>query len=95
MNENVGVNDVQQTKKHLTNYPNPFQSTTKFSFETSNGLQEIKIINIQGQQVFSKKISKGQTSMSWDGKNFPNGIYFAKLLLNNNEIANTKLILMK
>ena len=95
MNENVGVNEMHQTKTHLINYPNPFQSTTKFSFETSNGLQEIKIINIQGQQVFSKKISKGQTSMSWDGKNFPNGIYFAKLLLNNNEIANTKLILMK
>ncbi|MCK5823525.1 MAG: endonuclease/exonuclease/phosphatase family protein [Bacteroidales bacterium] len=95
MNENVGVNDVQQTKTHLINYPNPFQSTTKFSFDASNGLQEIKIINLQGQNVFSKRISKGQSSISWDAKNFPDGIYFAKLLLNNNEIANTKLILIK
>ncbi|MBE9467388.1 MAG: endonuclease/exonuclease/phosphatase family protein [Bacteroidetes bacterium] len=95
MNKNVGVNSINKAKTHLVNYPNPFHSTTKFSFEASNGLQEIKIINLQGQTVFSKKISKGQSSISWDGQNFPNGIYFAKLLLNNNEIANTKLILIK
>ena len=93
MNPNLSVTDFTLTTPNFINYPNPFNSETTFSFKIPNGSVDIEIINIQGQTVFAEKIPIGETSIIWNAEGFPDGLYLAKLLLNNNDIATLKLIL--
>ena len=79
----------------LTNYPNPFRTFTKISFNPINGKKdiiEINIYNSKGQRV--KKFSivpseiDGKLSIIWDGKDEFNkplnsGIYFYQLRTGN------------
>lgn len=79
------------TKLELTNYPNPFSTSTTISFSLSpnhKGDPEIKIYNIKGQLVKQFKIKnlklKIKEEVSWDGKDqagnqVPSGIYFYQL----------------
>ncbi len=93
LNSNLGMEDYTSAKPFFLNYPNPFSSETTFSLNMNIDQSEIEIYNTFGQVVFTEALSNGQTSLIWNAKGFPKGIYFAKLLLNKNEIANTKLIL--
>ncbi len=92
---NLNVTEFSLTTPHFINYPNPFNSETSFSFIVPNGSIDIEIINMQGQTVFSEKIPNGETSMIWNAEGFPNGIYLARLLLNNSDLATRKLILRR
>ena len=92
---NLNVPDFSLATPHFINYPNPFNSETSFSFKVPNGSIKIEIINMQGQTVFSEKIPNGETSMIWNAEGFPNGIYLARLLLNNSDLATRKLILRR
>ena len=80
---------------HFTNYPNPLQSETTFSFNIPDGNRAIQIINIQGQRILSEKIPKGETSFTWNAGGLPDGMYVAKLILDNKVVATLKLILNK
>ena len=92
---NLDVTDFTKPKSSFLNYPNPFSSETMFSFKTTTGLNEIEIYNLNGQKIISLNILKGQSSIILNAEEFPNGIYIAKLLSNNNIIATRKLVLMK
>ena len=92
---NLDVTDFTKPKSSFLNYPNPFSSETMFSFKTTTGLNEIEIYNLNGQKIIFLNIHEGQSSMIFNAEEFPNGIYIAKLLSNNNIIATRKLVLMK
>jgi len=93
----------------LWNYPNPFNSTTKISFQFNNEQNQhnkLIIFNIKGQKVRcysifnpSKAGQGNQSSISWDGtdetgKAVTNGIYFYQLQTDG--ISQTKkMILIK
>jgi len=94
-NSNTGLVDFSAAKPFLSNYPNPFSSETTFSFIAHNANARIEIFNINGQCVFLENISRQQTSIVWNPDSLPNGVCFAKLTMNNKEIATTKLILKR
>lgn len=87
------------------NIPNPFNPSTTIRFSTSQYHQNalIEIYNTKGQSVKSiakQNLNPGLTSVFWDGKdsmnnNVGSGIYFYRLSLDGNPIANRKMILMK
>ena len=87
--------DFIKQKSSFLNYPNPFNSETTFSFKTTAVLNKIVIFNLNGQKIISLNIPEGQSSITFNAKDFPNGIYIAKLRSNDNEIATRKLVLMK
>ena len=95
IDQNLDVADFTKSKESFINYPNPFSSETLFSFETTTSINKIEIYNILSQKVSSLNILQGQSSIIWDAEQFPNGIYIAKLLVNNNQIASRKLVLTK
>ncbi len=82
---------IQITKYHLTNYPNPFNPSTTISFNLTAGLRETTpeqaemiIYNLKGQQIRKYSIFNNQFSIVWDGTDENNqlessGIYFYKL----------------
>jgi endonuclease/exonuclease/phosphatase family metal-dependent hydrolase len=95
MNLNMEVAELTNTKPHFINYPNPFSSETIFFIKNSNGAKNIEIINTLGHIVFLEKVSIGESFIKWNGEGFPNGIYTARLLSNDNVIATQKIMLNK
>ncbi|MBK5284848.1 MAG: T9SS type A sorting domain-containing protein, partial [Bacteroidia bacterium] len=75
--------------------PNPFRSSFSISYTVEdNSVVQISIMNTRGQVVFSKKQNAAEGSNRFDyndNLNLPSGIYFAKLILNN-EVQIQKLV---
>ncbi len=95
MNSNIGFADLTLKSPYFSNYPNPFCSKTTFSSKFSNNSLNIEVLNTLGQIVFSEEIPDGETSITWDAKDFSDGIYLAVLKSNNNILATLKLMLVK
>jgi len=92
---NLNVTEFENPKTVFLNYPNPFSSETIFSFNTTTNPTEVKIYNLNGQQVLSMNIREGQTSINLNAKELSNGIYIANLLSNKNIVASRKLVVIK
>jgi ligand-binding sensor domain-containing protein len=84
-NHDEHSNSLQKT---VSNYPNPFNTSTKIRFQlTSSGIVQLNVYNIKGQLV--KKLnqdlmSKGQHDILWDGRDekgkyLASGVYIYKL----------------
>ena len=86
-----------QNEYIMQNYPNPFHTSTIFSFSSKNQIQnaEIKIYNIKGQLVRELKIQNLKLKINeavWDGKdekgnNVVSGIYFYKLKVDEKDFV--------
>ena len=95
LNETLNTTDEVVQKILFTSYSNPFTKRTTFSFNEINEDGKIEIFNITGQKVFAKNIVAGKKSIIWETKNIPSGIYIAKFVSNNGNLATLKLILNK
>lgn len=87
---------------NISNYPNPFNSTTNFVLRLPVELQaeekEINIYNVTGETILTIKCVNN--NVSWDGRDirgnhFPSGIYYYQLVINSKVYANGKLIMLK
>lgn len=81
------------------NFPNPFNPSTQFSFTVSIPANiSIKIYNSLGNEVvllLNEKKTTGKYSIKFDGANYPSGIYYYSLYVNENLIQSKKMILIK
>ena len=79
------------------NYPNPFNPKTRFLITLPNITRVyVKVFNILGQKVIEKIYSyyqAGTSSVDLDLNGLPNGIYFARISLDNKYTVVKKLIL--
>ncbi|MBE0538954.1 MAG: gliding motility-associated C-terminal domain-containing protein [Ignavibacterium sp.] len=87
----------------ITNYPNPFNSTTNFIITIPNEFQskpkEINIYNGTGEKIFSINASEKLNAI-WDGKDMmgnpvSTGIYYYQLVIGGKVHKNGKTILLK
>ena len=91
--------------KLLSNYPNPFNASTKISYFVEDNLSFVKvnIYNSLGQQVrvlVNENKSNGEYLIEWDGRSdtagiMPSGIYFCKIELNGSIRDLAKLVLLR
>lgn len=82
----------------LSNYPNPFNSSTviKFSAKESEHIT-LDIYDLLGQRVetiFDGIKQAGQYAFTWDASRYPSGVYFARLRTPDT-IKNISMILLK
>ena len=81
------------------NYPNPFNPTTTISYQLpAISKVDISIYNLLGQKVatlVSKKQQAGIYKIEWDASGFASGLYFYKLVTDENFVQSRKLILLK
>ena len=94
---NYSVNVQEEFTQILTAYPNPFRTSTKFSFFIKNHFQEaeFEIFNIRGQLVKQFKIKNLKLKINeavWDGrdndgKDVAEGIYLYKVKTNKQEFV--------
>lgn len=92
--ESVLSNETITSYNNIVLYPNP--SKDKFTIDFGNELisnYTIKINNMLGQEVYSNVINKPQFEVSntWQGE----GIYFVKILNEQNEVVNIKKIILQ
>ncbi|MFT6844812.1 MAG: endonuclease/exonuclease/phosphatase family metal-dependent hydrolase [Flavobacteriales bacterium] len=95
MDDNSSIIDLSDHNIKFSNYPNPFSVVTNFVFENTNDLTEIAIYQLNGVKIKSLTIKEGQSSIRLNAQDLPNGIYLAKLMSQNKELAFRKLVLMK
>lgn len=82
----------------LSNYPNPFNPTTKISFGIKeSGYVSIKVFDLIGQQVaelVNEEKEAGYYSISFDASRLPSGVYIYTIRANN-FVQTRKMLLMK
>jgi len=82
----------------LSNYPNPFNPSTKISFSIpSNGHVSLKIYDMLGREVAvlaNKVLEAGQYEYNFNGENLASGTYIYCLRTNNKTITK-KMLLIK
>lgn len=87
----------------LSCYPNPFNATITIQYKlTQPQWLEIKIYNIQGQEVRSlpgSQVQSGLFTTIWDGTDntgnkTSTGIYFCRIIINNQVVNVKKLVLL-
>ncbi|MBU1636011.1 T9SS type A sorting domain-containing protein, partial [bacterium] len=82
----------------LSNYPNPFNSSTMISFYLPQPENvSVSIVNLHGQriaEIINDSLDKGQHQFHWCSKTIPSGIYFI-CLKTENQTATRKILLLK
>jgi uncharacterized protein (DUF1501 family) len=66
----------------ISNYPNPFTSSTIITFNTGGGHTLVQIIDTTGRVVANltdKEYTAGTYTIVFDGSNLPTGVYYARL----------------
>lgn len=95
---------VELEKVRLNNYPNPFNPTTKISFNLpQTGKVKLSIYNTKGQLVktiLNETLKSGKHEINWNGtdnfsRSVASGTYFYKLKMNDKTIATRKCLLLK
>jgi hypothetical protein len=80
------------------NYPNPFNPRTRILITLpDNGMVNVNVVNILGQKVaeeIKKYYSAGTSAIDLDLNGLPNGIYFARVTLNDRFTVVKKLMLL-
>ena len=88
----------------LQNYPNPFNPETKISYQLSkNSNVQLKVYNLLGQEVITlvnKQQNAGNHSVTWNGINetgqqVASGVYYYKLVTDNEFVQTKKLLLLR
>jgi hypothetical protein len=65
----------------VTNYPNPFQTTTTIKFRTAGGHTLIQIMDTLGRvltNLVDKEYAAGTYTVTFDSEPLPPGVYYAR-----------------
>jgi photosystem II stability/assembly factor-like uncharacterized protein len=86
------------TDQFLSNYPNPFNSSTTLRFDLSNqSFVNLSIVNLLGQKIetiVDDVIPAGRYVYLWNARNLSSGIYVARIVTPGN-VSSRKLMLLK
>lgn len=72
-------NDTFTNNKNVSIYPNPVKDNLNINIKDFSGEISVKIIDINGREVFNKNINNFITSNTLDLSSFSSGIYILKL----------------
>lgn len=65
----------------ISNYPNPFSSSTVITFTTAGGHTLVQIMDTMGRVVINltdKEYTAGTYTVVFDSRNLPSGVYYAR-----------------
>jgi hypothetical protein len=105
LSSETGVTSLENLSPSLSdgfelkqNYPNPFNPVTTISFDLNEaGYVTLTIYNVLGQKLMAmvdENLTTGTYDVSFNARNFPSGIYFYELNVNNQRSIK-KLTIMK
>jgi hypothetical protein len=89
-----------ETPKLYQNYPNPFNPSTQIKFELPegfSGLVSLKVYDMIGREVatlINTNMAEGVHEVNWNAATLSSGVYFSKLVTNDNVVVK-RMILLK
>ena len=94
MDSSLGTTNISDDNAIFWNTPNPFKDQTVFKLNELSENQRIEIYTALGQKI-TTLYKIGVNTITWNSENFTNGIYIAKLIINNQQVSSKKLVLIK
>ena len=103
----LGVNEngenIPASFSLFQNYPNPFNPSTSIKFSVpQKAFVTITIYNVLGEEVtklVNEEFSPGTYETTWDGTNYPSGVYYYQLTVNSEQLTKysetKKMVLIK
>ena len=88
----ISSKDAGNIKEAITIYPNPFSASTSIMINDASLINksEMRVYNVLGAEVMYTIITEQLTTL--ETSDLPSGIYFYKLVSNNNTIQSGRLI---
>jgi hypothetical protein len=81
------------------NFPNPFNPSTAITYRVARRTQiNLSVYNLLGQKIselVSKRQPAGSYTVTWQGADFPSGIYFYVLRSGDGTVQTRKMMLLK
>jgi uncharacterized protein (TIGR02145 family) len=99
----INITDIKETNLPTgysvsENYPNPFNPRTRIDITMPNsGNVKVEIFNTLGQRVMqeiNKQFGAGNNNIDLELNGLPNGIYFARMIVDNKYTVIKKMMLM-
>ena len=85
----VGINELDQVE--ISIYPNPF--TEQFEIKGS-GIKSIIVFNVSSDELI-KIINQSKEVNAIDMHNYPSGVYFVKIIMDDNSSSSSRIIKLK
>jgi len=86
----LNLNEQEGQDVLITSFPNPFQQQTNVRFQLENdGKVQIGIYDVSGKQLevlANEFLEAGQYDRTWNASNYPEGIYFVRILDGSGEL---------
>jgi hypothetical protein len=79
VNENISVVIPENLSDDIVLYPVPVKDKLSFSLDNDTELLLVTIIDINGQEVFSKRLSSIRSSFTINAEELSAGIYFLQV----------------
>ena len=93
------VGEIPTVYYLYSNFPNPFNPSTNIKFDIpSSSSVKIVVYNSLGKEeatLVNEKLNTGSYEVSWDGVNYPSGVYFYRLSADGNVVDTKKMLLVK
>jgi hypothetical protein len=88
-NFTVNTEKVQQLKDQIKIYPNPVSDilTLEFRYDLTINNIDLRIVNINGQEVNRQHLPSGTTSTNISTENLPSGIYFIQVTIDEKQYS--------
>ncbi len=93
--DNFGIRNDVENDDVVQIYPNPIRDKATLLLDPTLKDVEIIIYNLQGMQVESFSSKPGKNELSWYTSHLPEGVYFAKFIIDQKEAEIRKLILKR
>ncbi len=89
-----GIENIVLDESSFSIYPNPSNANFTFSIDLIKSKGIIEIYSSDGKLIEQVQINQGQTNISFNASQFPNGFYYAKLIVAG-RVSVKKMMLVK
>ena len=92
-----GVTDYNDVNVFSNAYPNPANNVVSFDYDMPFNAQtaSVAIYNIMGQEVVRENINVGGSRLDINVSDLTDGVYFYSLIVNNQAVKTSKLVISK
>ncbi|WP_276361398.1 DUF1501 domain-containing protein [Daejeonella sp. H1SJ63] len=95
ISSNPEIINANAGKNIISNYPNPFQTSTTISYETFGGHALIQVFNTEGKLIktlVDMEMNAGTHKVTFENEGYLPGVYYARLQNNNIQQIRTMLL---